>query len=316
MKKLLIGLPVVVIVAGGAFYMYVNNRTQTVVDARLEQLVANGTYTAASYEDMRVQLDGDVSLDNLRLSNALGDFVLQDIQLSNLDYSHETPWHMDVSISGVQFPAGLPDFGLPQNSALSQFLEQLMQDDVLPLQVDYQYNYDAANAHQIDSDFQMALNQAFALTARSTSRGVPLENYGNLQASPADPQAAQAVMMEQFQNLSLPSTYLNLQDQGIVDALLVIVAEQSQVTPEELRNMLTTQARNLHLFVPQDVQGYAMNSGTQLAAFLEGGKTLTLNLQPLLDGNVRQLQQEVMSAALTGNFARIVELLNLEITTE
>ena len=95
-----------------------------------------------------------------------------------------------------------------------------------------------------------------------------------------------------------------------------VMAEQNTVPPEDFRNFLITQARNFYLFVPQNTQGLAMSTGIQLASFLEGGRRLSVALEPQLGGNMQQLQGEIMGAAFTGEFNRIVELLGLEIIVE
>jgi hypothetical protein len=79
---------------------------------------------------------------------------------------------------------------------------------------------------------------------------------------------------------------------------------------------MKSQARDMYMFLPQNAQGFAMATGIQLAAFLDGGKTLSIGLAPEYNGNFQQLQQEITGAAFTGDFGRIAELLHLEILTE
>jgi len=63
------------------------------------------------------------------------------------------------------------------------------------------------------------------------------------------------------------------------------------------------------------VQELARDAGNQLAEFLQGGRTLTLTLEPQFNGSIEQLQPQIMGAVFTNNINAVVELLNLELTT-
>jgi hypothetical protein len=83
-----------------------------------------------------------------------------------------------------------------------------------------------------------------------------------------------------------------------------------------MRNLLVSQTRNAYLFLPQNAQTVGMTIGAELAEFIEGGKTITVTLAPEYGGKLQQLQQEVMGAVFTGNFAQVVDLLHLEVVTD
>lgn len=314
LKKLLIGIPLLTIIGTGSLYAYVNHRARTEVDARMAQLVASGAYQRLDYETITVQLNGDINLTNLHVANADGEFVLQDIMISNLDYQHEIPWHMDVSINGMQLPRGLPMTAYSGNAALDQFMQTLVVDDALPLQLNYSFRYAPENEFQIDSKVNLHLPQAFTLDVDSITRNVELESFMGTQPLNSDPAIAQLQLQEKLQDMALPYTRVTLQDQGLVAGMLAMAAEQNGYMPEDLRLMLITQARNAYLFTPSNVHTLAMSTGNHVATFLEGGKTLSINLEPQHGGHLRQLQQEIMAAAFTGNFAQVVSLLNLEIS--
>jgi hypothetical protein len=75
------------------------------------------------------------------------------------------------------------------------------------------------------------------------------------------------------------------------------------------------QLQTMVLFSPQQLQPLAQRLLTSLAQFLEGEKTLKVSIAPEYGGNIQQLQGEILGAFYIGNFARIEELLNLEIET-
>lgn len=316
LKKLLIGIPLLTLVGTGTLYGYVNHRARTEVDARMAQMVASGAYQRMDYEDITVQLNGDINLTNLHVANTDGEFILQDIMISNLDYQHEIPWHMDVSISGMQLPRGLPVTAYSGNAALDQFMQTLVVDDALPVQLNYSFRYAPENEFQIDSKVNLHLPQAFTLDVDSITRNIELESFAGMQPLDRDPAIAQLQLQEKLQDLAIPYTSLTLQDHGLVAGMLAMAAEQNGFMPEDLRLMLITQARNAYLFTPQNVQTLAMDTGNHVATFLEGGKTLKVNVEPQFGGDLRQLQQEIMGAVFTGNFAQAVSLLNLEIVAQ
>lgn len=316
LKKLLIGIPLLLVIGAGSLYAYVNHRARTEVDLRMQQLVASGAYQRLAYEDLTVQVNGDISLTNLHVVNAGGEFILQNILISNLDYEHDVPWHMDLSIRGMELPSGLPDIAYRGNAALENYMTTLVVNGALPLQLDYSFRYAPENAFQIDSMMNMALARAFTLDVNSVTRNFELESFATMPVLDPDPLVARLQIQEHLQDLAVPLTRVTLRDHGIVDALLAIAGEQSGFAAEQLRTMLIAQARNAYLFTPQSIQGMAMDTGAHLATFLEGGRTLSINLEPQLDGHVQQLQQEIMGAVFTGNFARVVELLNLTITAQ
>jgi hypothetical protein len=147
-------------------------------------------------------------------------------------------------------------------------------------------------------------------------RNVELESVFNASGLDPDPAVAQLQMMQKLGNAEIPAASWKLKDEGLVDALVAINAEEMGQPVEAVRDGMKSQVRDMYLFLPQTAQGFGMTTGIQLAAFLDGGKTLSINFAPDYNGNIQQLQQEIMAAAFTGDFTRIAELLHLEILTE
>ncbi len=297
----------------GASYFYINNRAQAAVDKQFERMVASGSYDKIDYEDFQVDLFGNINMTNLRLAKAGQEVMLKDISVTNMDYQNEIPHTIAVKVSGLNFPNGLPAMG---DDPMSHYLQSLVVANELPLEMQYSYEYAPDNAYQVDSNMSVKLPNAFTLDASGTMRNVPLESFMDTSNVDPDPAAAQLQMMQKLSNMEIPVASWQLKDEGIVDALIAANAEETGQTAEAVREGMMSQVRDMYLFLPQTAQGFGMTTGIQLAAFLEGGKTLSVAVAPEYNGNFQQLQQEITGAAFTGNFTRIAELLHLEILAQ
>lgn len=316
MKKLLLILPLVLLLGAGGAWLYVNQQARAAVDTRIAQMVATGAYEDISYDSLQVQPNGDLVLENLRVVGTAGEFVLQDIQVSNFDYTNEFPRKLNVMVRGLRLPNGLPPLGDGSPNALYAMLESMITDDTLPLEVDYLHTYTPEQDFQLDSDMRLGLPGAFNLQLTSHTSNLDLQAYNDLSTLDPDPAVAQLQLMEKMRDLEIAAASLQLQDEGMVDSVVASMAQQFGSTPEEMRTLLTSQVSNLYLFAPQNVQQLAMDTGLQLATFLEGGKTLSVSVTPQLDGRLAELQTELMAAAFIGNFAGMADLLKLEITAQ
>lgn len=296
----------------GASYFYFNRTAQNVVDKNFERLIANGSYDSIDYEDLEVDFFGNINMKNLRLVKAGQEVNLRDIAVTNLDYKNEIPHTINVKITGIGFPNGIPLMGA---DPMSRYMQSFIVANEIPVELQYSYEYEPDNAFQLDSSMSARLPEAFTLDITGIMRNVPLESIMDTNVDP-DPAIAQLQMMQKLANMEIPVASWKLKDEGIVNGLLAANAEESGQTVEEVRETLKSQARNMHLFMPQSAQGFVMTSGIQLAAFLDGGKTLSIDLAPEYNGNFQQLQQEITSAAFTGEFGRIAELLHLEILAQ
>ena len=316
-RKLLLSLPVLLLCAAAGLWYYVNHRTRVLVDARLEQMVASGQYQDITYADLRVGLSGKITLRDLRFVLPEGqEFTLADVQVSNLDYANEIPEHLDLSARGLRLPAGQALFGATENEILARYIDTQLVDGILPLEIDYLHRYTPDDAFRLSSDLQLALPESFMLRINSASRQLDLAAYNDVAARDPDPARAQLQMMQQLGEVEIDSAQVSLQDQGLLDGLLVLSGEQSGVSGEDMRRLLVTQAHNMHLFVPETTQSLARDVGSQLATFLEGGHTLSVSIAPPSLNRFQDLQQDIMGAAFSGNFNRIVDTLGLEVVTQ
>jgi len=314
--KLLVALPLAVLVIAGMLWLIINWQARSVVDERIAQMLATGAYDEVSYDNLLIRLNGDLIMHNLRIRSATGEFILQDIRVSNFDYSAAFPRNLAVTVRGLQLPNGLPPLPDGSSNPLQELLDGLMIGQTLPLEVDYRHSYSPEQEFRLDSGVRLALPGAFTLQFSSLTSNLDLQAYNDADNLDDDPAAAQLQLMENLRELEIANASLQFQDQGVVAALLEDTARKYGMPVTDLRTMLGSQAGSLHLFLPENVREFAMDTGAQLASFLDGGKTLSVSVTPQLNGRLAELQTELMAAAFIGNFARIVELLDLEITAQ
>lgn len=314
-KKLFIALMVVLVAAGG-IYFYARHRATQVVDEQMERLVSSKVYDSLEYESLNLGMTGELELENVRVSKSGYEVVLQEVALSNMDYAHETPWHMDVEVRGLHFPNGLPDFSTMGSAPVAALLQDVVQNDTVPLSMRYSYNYDPDQNHQLVYNASTALPQYFTLTMDSESRNVPLETMMALNNGTIPQEQALATVTQMLSTLAIPRARVMLQDEGIVDSWINSSAVANNLAPADLREQLKSQARNFYLFLPQNAQGIAMQGGIELAEFLDGGRTLSVTITPEFEGNFSRLQQEAITALFTQDFKKVADLLHLEIQTQ
>lgn len=314
MKAAVIGATVATLIAAGAGgWYYVDQRIRSEVDARLAEAVASGQYEALHYEDLDYSLDGSIDISGLHVQQLGTQYRLNEVMISNLDFNEAFPREVSVQVRGLDFPDGLPDLSGTDNAQLGSLLQRIASDDSIPLEVDYSHSYQPDNAHQLDSVVAVRIPALMNLAFNSSLRNLPMDELGAL-ASAADPDSAQQQLLPLVAEAELPALEMSMQDLGLVQAMMEIGAERFNAAPEDYRELLVSQARNAHLFLPQNAQQLGMEAGEQLASFLEGGRTLTLKLQPQFNGRIDQLQTRLMGAMLIGDFNGMAELLNFELT--
>ncbi|HWK54147.1 MAG TPA: hypothetical protein VNR18_07250 [Hyphomicrobiales bacterium] len=316
LTKLIFAACVVLLLGAVAAYFYLNQQTRRVVDERLDALVQSGRYEELSYADLQLTPGGDLHFTDLRMVQNGNTAVIGSLRVSDFDFQHDTPWHMDIQIDDLRFPDGLPatltDSMTPATSTL---VTDLMQDDTLPLSLHYRYRYTPEDRDHLESEFDAALPQAFTFSLDTTTRGIPLDVFGDSDLASADPMASMSRLSNIMAQGELPNTRLTLTDQGLLDRVVESAGRDNNVSGEDFRTYLITQARNFYLFAPDGVQDDARNIGEQLASFFEGGKTLRVQLQPEFDGSLARLQPQIMGAVLSGDFKQALDLVNLTVET-
>ena len=131
MKKLLIAVAVVLLAGAGGAYWYVNDRAKDLVDTRIEEMVASGTYDSAEYEKLNVSPTGDITMTNLKVVQGPLDVTLRNITITNLDYANRYPRHFDLSVDGMRVAP--VDAASAEGAALATMLGQLGTDRPLPV---------------------------------------------------------------------------------------------------------------------------------------------------------------------------------------
>src|SRR6056300_1887000 len=111
-KKYLLIIPGVIIFIIGIAYLFANYRLKTVVDFRVDELIASGDYQEITYDSVGIQFNGEIALENLYVidSNS-NEYILENIRISEFDYFNEVPHHLHLSAQGLRFPAAAPAFG-------------------------------------------------------------------------------------------------------------------------------------------------------------------------------------------------------------
>ena len=313
MKKILIAIPLVLIVAVVGLWAYSNYQAKAIVDQRIEEMVANGQYRALSYESLEVRLNGDVVMQNLHIIDPeANELIIQDIVISNLDYQHETPHHMTLTASGMQLPKGLPQMDATENQALNAYLQKFQYGDTIPATIEYAYDYDPEDNFRIDSSASFEVVNALNFSSRSVTRNVPIENMSGQVINPQMPQ--QSMLM--LQQLHIPEASMELSDLGLVDAFINIQAEQLSVSPDEYREQLKSQVQSMAFLVPSNLQELAFEMSEHVVSFLDGDKTLKISLAPDFAGDIQQLQPQIMGSVFSGDYNRVIELLHLQVSTD
>ena len=108
-SKTIVGFGLAAAVAAAGGWLWLDYRIHAEVDARLQAAVDSGNYEALEYEDLHFNLKGDVTLDNFYVRQAGLEYVLDEVHIRNMDYDNAFPHHMDISVKGLHFPAGLPE---------------------------------------------------------------------------------------------------------------------------------------------------------------------------------------------------------------
>ena len=316
-SKTIVGFGLAAAVAAAGGWLWLDYRIHAEVDARLQAAVDSGNYEALEYEDLHFNLKGDVTLDNFYVRQAGLEYVLDEVHIRNMDYDNAFPHAMDISVKGLHFPAGLPEATEGGNDTLQRLLAHVMEGDRIPLELDYKHSYDPDNAWQLDTRTDLKVPGLLRVDMGSRMRNLSVESLSALeQQAIADPELMQSQLLPLLQDAEFSSLNLQVEDSGVVQALIEVGAAEIDAPPEDYRTLLISQTRNAYLFLPATAQTFAQQAGEEVAEFLEGGRTLTLRLEPEFGGHVEQLLPQVTGAIFTGDIGRAIQLLNLELVTE
>jgi len=313
-KKTVLITSLALLLLVAALYLALNFWVKSMVDERMDEFVAGGYYQSLDYDNVWVQPNGEITMKDLHVVDIdENEYIFQDITISEFDYFNTFPHHLKLTAEGMQFPGGPPQFGNLQESGWNTYLETVIEDDLLPIQLAYEYDYDPENAHRMNNDFRIGLPRSFLLTTNSVMDNIPVAQLNSLALGPG---TSATQYSTSIQDGNVLEANISVQDLGVVPALLAAQGETIGLDPAEYREQLMVQLQTMALFAPQQLQFLAQELVLNFGEFLEGDKTLMISIKPEFGGNVQQLQGEVMGAFYIGNFERIVDVLNLESDTD
>ena len=297
-----------------ALYLALNFWVKSMVGERMDEFVAGGYYQSLDYDSVWLLPNGEITMNDLHVIDTdANEYIFQDITISEFDYFNAFPHHLKLTAEGMQFPAGPPQFSNLQESGWNTYLQTVIEGDLLPIQLAYEYDYDPDNSHQMNNDFRIGLPQSFLLTTSSVMDNIPVAQLNSLALGPG---TSATQYSTSIQDGNVLEANISVQDLGVVPAMLAAQGETIDLDPAEYREQLMVQLQTMALFAPQQLQFLAQELVLNFGEFLEGDKTLTISIKPEFGGNIQQLQGVVMGAFYIGNFERIVDVLNLDIDTD
>ncbi len=310
----LFAVPACVLLALAAVYGYLWYSVRQMVQTGLEQLVASGQFEQAAYGHLWLTPSASIQLSDLHLSKPGVDIIIDHIRSREADFFHDHPRYLTVDMDTIRFPSGLQTVVAADTTFLPGLAGLMAQDNTLPVHATLSFRYEPANDEQIMVAGTINMPGYFELQGRGEARQLPMAAVTVLLVTPPALAAASATRL--LAQASWRSAEWVLHDTGLVDAQLKAIAASSGTNPEELRTSLMTELGNYYLLLPTNLQAISRPMLGELAGFLQGGRTLTIAINPAFDGSFLGLQQELMGMAVSGNYEKAMNLLQLKITTQ
>jgi hypothetical protein len=310
-KKVLLIIPATIAVIAVGLIVVANYLVRNLVDERMDGFVTAGYYQTLEYDSLSVKWNGNIIMQNMHVVDIeANEYVLEEILISNFDYFHEVPHRMNLTANGLRFPAGIPEFGNSTSNSWNSYLTRVMEDDFLPIILDYRYAYNPDDDFKLDNAFRLELPDSFILTTDSVMTDISLENLNDVAMGPGT-SATQYSMS--IQEGKIVSAALALEDLGLVNALMTVQGEAAGVDADDYRQQLWAQIQTMVLFAPQQLQSLAQELAANIGVFLEGDNTLRFSIAPESSSSILQLQADVMGSFFIGDFQTIAETLGLKI---
>ncbi len=314
MKKALIALPLIVVVALLGMYFYANQQTENQIDLYIERAIASGAYKDIQYESADFGVDASILINGLSVTDAMDfKYTIDELEISEMDFFNEFPRSINLSARGFSLPMGLPVLDSPMlTPELQNFLAVIDGTESVPATIDYNHQYDPDNSNLFNSVMSIGLPDAFNLSMNSTTRNISYEELNQI----SDPMVAEAAVMTALMGAEIPELGFSFSDFGIVETLMENQAVQQGKSVDLVRQELISMTQSLFLFAPADLQATVIDLGNELSSFMEGDKTFNFALHPDFSGSIQQLQVPIMSAFFAGEYGQIVDLLNIEFSTD
>jgi hypothetical protein len=310
-KKVLLIIPATIAVIAVGLIVVANYLVRNLVDERMDGFVTAGYYQTLEYGSLSVKWNGNIKMQNMHVVDiAANEYVLEEMLISNFDYFHEVPHKMNLTASGLRFPAGIPEFGNSSSNSWNGYLTGVMKNDFLPVILNYRYTYNPDNNFKLDNAFRLELPDSFILTTDSVMTDISLEDLYDLAMGPGT-SATQYSMS--IQEGKIISAALALEDLGLVNAMMTVQGEAAGMEADDYRKQLWAQIQTMVLFAPQQLQSLAQELAANIGVFLEGDNTLRLSIAPESSSSIRQLQADVMGSFFIGDFQAIAKIIGLTI---
>ncbi len=314
MKKVLISLPLIVIVALIGMYFYANQQTENQIDIYIERAIASGAYKDIQYESADFGVDASILINGLSVTDAMDfQYTIDELEISEMDFFNEFPRSINLSARGLGLPMGLPELDSSLlTPEMQDFLSVIDGTTSVPATIDYNHQYDPDNSNHFNSEMSIGLADAFNLSMNTTTRNISYETLNQI----SDPIAAETAVMTALMNAEIPEMGFSFSDFGLVETLLRNQATQQGKSVDLVRQELISMTQSLFLFAPADLQAIVIDLGNELSSFMEGDKTFSFAIHPDFSGSIQQLQMPIMGAFFAGEYGQIVDLLNIEFSTE
>jgi hypothetical protein len=310
-KKILISIPVAIVIIAVGVIVVANFLMRNLVDERIDEFIAAGYYQSLEYDSLRVQWNGNIEMQDLHVvDTTANEYILEEILISNFDYFHKVPHKMNLSARGLRFPIGIPEFGNAPGNSMNSFMAGVMENDFLPVILEYRYTYSPNDNFQLDNAFRLELPDSFILTTDSVMTDIPLEDLDDVAMGPGTSATQYSMSVQEGKIISAA---IALEDLGLVNALMTVQGEAAGVDADEYRQQLWAQIQTMVLFAPQQLQSLAQELAANIGVFLEGDNTLSISIAPDSTGSIRQLQADVMGSFFIGDFEAIATALGLKI---
>ena len=314
MKKVLIALPLIVVVVLFGLYFYANQQTENQIDIYIERAIASGAYKDIQYESADFDMDASILISGLSVTDAMDfQYTIDELEISEMDFFNAFPHTINLSARGFALPMGLPEL---DNSMVTPEMQNLLAvidgTESVPATINYNHQYDPDNNNLFNSVMSIGLANAFNLSMNTTTRNISYEELNQI----SDPIAVETAVMTAFMNAEIPELGFSFSDFGLLETLLENQAAQQGKSVDLVRQELISVTQSLFLFAPADLQAIVIDLGNDLSSFMEGGKTFNFALRPDFSGSIQQLQVPIMSAFFAGEYGQIVDLLNIEFSTE
>lgn len=311
----ILAVVVLIAVGFGGYNFIVNKKAAEALDTYIEEMKASPQISDASYESVKASFGGDITIKNFSITPAdTGEtMTFEEIFATNVDMSHETPHHMDITVTGMKVPERMKnDMTNNPDENVQKLMEKLNIKDSIPLVAKFAYNYEEANEMKQTSAFSLGLPKLGTYKLDMVTKNIPIDAFEG--AENQDPMMMQIKMMEVFSQASIPSLSMSLDDDGGVNDILALAAEKSGADVEQMRAQMIMQLGMMaDQFVPPGLDDFKANAVGQISSFLEGGKELKVSIAPDMDGKVESLQPLIMNAFMSGDFNSIISSLKLEV---